>query len=121
MASILCRPYCPGVIMRETLTPGGGEWSCRLKALLPEPPELEGLQVASRRGRARARSLFMILGTWDLLDILNLFADFFEFCFCADDMVGDLGVVCLGTDGVELAIELLAEEVERASYRGGGD
>ena len=55
-----------------------------------------------------------------LLDVLDLFADFFELGFCGYDVVGDFGVVGFGADGVELAVELLAEKVEGAADGVGG-
>lgn len=52
------------------------------------------------------------------LGVLDLLADFFEFGFGGDDVVGDFGVVALGAHGVELAEEFLEEEIQAAA--GGG-
>ena len=51
----------------------------------------------------RPRRCFMSVSGKGLLDVLNLFADLFEFCFRLDDDLGDSGVVRLRADGVELA------------------
>jgi len=59
-------------------------------------------------------------GVMELFDILDLFADFFEFGFGIDDGLGDGGVVGFGADGVEFAEQFLAEEVERAARGIGG-
>ena len=55
-----------------------------------------------------------------LFNILDLFADFFEFCFCGDDVMGDFGVIGFGANGVEFTVEFLAEKVERTTYGVGG-
>ena len=54
------------------------------------------------------------------LDVLDLLADFFQLGFGFDDGLGDGGVVGFGPDGVELAEEFLAEEVEGAAGGVGG-
>ena len=54
-----------------------------------------------------------------LFDVLDLFADFFQFAFGLDDSLGDAGVVGLRADGVEFAVDFLAEEVERTAGRFG--
>ena len=50
-----------------------------------------------------------------LLDVLHLFADFFEFGFGFDDGLGNGGSVGLGADGIEFAENFLTEEIEGAA------
>ena len=50
-----------------------------------------------------------------LLDILHLFADTFETVFGVDDGAGDCDLIGLTADGVEFAVDLLAEEVQLAA------
>ena len=54
------------------------------------------------------------------LDVLDLLTDFFDLGFCFDDCLGDGGVVRFRADGVELAGEFLAEEIEGAAGWLGG-
>ena len=48
----------------------------------------------------------------ELLHVLDLLADFFEFRFSCDDVLSECGIIGLGADGVEFAVDFLAEEVQ---------
>src|SRR5690606_23263874 len=52
------------------------------------------------------------------LDILHLFANLFDFGLPFDDPSGQLGVVGLGADGVDLPVQLLKKEVQLPAGRG---
>ncbi len=74
-----------------------------LAALEVAPPQAERITVRAIGGKRR----LMVL----LFDVLHLLADSLEFRFGIHDRLREGGVVGLGADGIELAVDLLAEEI----------
>ena len=74
-----------------------------LAALELAPPQAERITVRAIGAKRR----LMVL----LFDVLHLLADSLEFRFGIHDRLREGGVVGLGADGIELAVDLLAEEI----------
>ena len=90
------RPFCsPGrgfLVVCETLKARSETCakSLLVKVVLPAP---EGDDTISGRG--------------PLLDILHLFTHAFDFCLHFDDHVGEIGILALGADRVDLTSNFL--------------
>src|SRR5882724_9626536 len=52
-----------------------------------------------------------------LLDILRLFAEFFQFGFERDYLPRDQAVICFRADGINLSVHFLREKVQHAPHR----
>ena len=52
-------------------------------------------------------------------DVMDLLADLFEFRFGVHDSLGKGGIVGLGSDGVKLTVDLLAEKIHGAAHHSG--
>ena len=93
-------------------------WADRLIARKARPRiayrAAQHMRVPLRLPAGRTRPRYKAMG---LLDVLDLFTNFFQLRLHLDDQPRRLGVGGLGADGVGLAIHLLTQEIELTTHR----